>query len=227
MRKKIVITPSADWFNNIKAVLFDMDGTIIDTEPLHAQALQATLRQYGIEQNLAELDDRYHGQCDVDVYENLKEEINSTCETFIMIKEQILINIIKQFDQMTFARLLTPGLHQLLLTLNERQIKTGLVSASERSIIDLILKKTGLTNSFDLTLSRIDSTEYKPSPVPYLNAMRKLNVTAAETLIFEDSPTGLRAAQDSGAFVVAILTNKPLTSQIRNSIPTFADIILT
>ena len=80
-----------------------------------------------------------------------------------------------------------------------KNLKCGIVSASESEVVQSTLKKANILHFFDSITSRLTIGPNKPHPYPYQVAMKKLKVSPSETLIFEDSPTGLQAANNSGA----------------------------
>ncbi|MBL6990727.1 MAG: HAD family phosphatase [Bacteriovoracaceae bacterium] len=209
----------ASCFNQKQAVLFDMDGTILNTEPLHAKALQATLSSLGLpDYSASDLDQTYAGKSDLEVYQDLKDKLKATTMAdFINLKNQQFIWALNELPELEVAKLHAPGIHSLLSLLKGHKIKLGLVSASERDVIDTLLKKSGLLPFFDITISRTDTTNSKPHPDPYLSAMTQLQVSCDQVLIFEDSVTGLQAAKQSGASVIQVDLHAPLTPTQRQS----------
>lgn len=98
---------------------------------------------------------------------------------------------------------LMPGALAISKALNEAGYKQGLVSASPRPIVDGVL--SGMSEKyFDVTVAAGDIERTKPFPDPYIHAAAILGVDISQCLIFEDSPTGISAAEASGAFVVAL-----------------------
>ncbi len=86
----------------------------------------------------------------------------------------------------------------LLQEIKENEFSLGLVTSSERVITHALLEKSGYKKYFDLIITLQDVKDPKPHPGPYIMAMQQLNIGRLECVIFEDSPTGLRAALDSG-----------------------------
>jgi HAD superfamily hydrolase (TIGR01509 family) len=96
-----------------------------------------------------------------------------------------------------------PGALELLKDLHTNNIPTALVSASPRVLVDSVLKGVS-EHTFSFSLSADDVTNPKPDPEAYLKAAEKFQVDIRNCLIFEDSPTGVRAATSSGAFTIAV-----------------------
>ncbi|WP_372652816.1 HAD family hydrolase [Halobacteriovorax sp.] len=177
-----------------RSILFDMDGTLVNTEPLHAKALLNTLQELSPKRNfiIEELHQMFHGQGDNDVYKALETELSVSFDDFLTIKNKYFIKSISESE-----RILRPEITSLLEQLKKESYKIALVTASEKSAALCILEKENLKKYFDIILTREDSSETKPSPRPYLDAIEKLNIKKEDAFIFEDSETGIQAAIES------------------------------
>jgi HAD superfamily hydrolase (TIGR01509 family) len=181
-----------------QAVLFDMDGLFIDSEPDWHAAESEMMRSNGYnwtpEDQLNSLGGPLHRVT----------EYMSNCLKGRKTPEQLANLIIEEMKKRMSGQVsLMPGALDFSRELSERGVPQALVSASPRPIVDAVL--TGLSEKyFSVSVAAGDIERTKPFPDPYLHAARLLNVDIKQCLIFEDSPTGLTAAKASGAFVVGI-----------------------
>lgn len=192
-------------FPSVKTLLFDMDGTLFNTEIYHTQALQ----KIGQEQKIMppfgprELHQLLMGKADHLVYELVKDwpgfPEHWNVHTFVQEKNRHLLEILKQVAGRDFF---SPDLESLLLAAKAKKFQLGVVTSSEKLITQELLRLVSLDQFFDFVLTRDDSLEVKPSAWPYLKAMEVLGAQHEETLIFEDSDVGLMAAASSHAHVI-------------------------
>lgn len=194
-------------------VLFDMDGTIINSEHWHFEALIQTL----------ELDDNfdwhpYVGMPDTTLFQLLKPELDAqTILELIEQKNKILISHIQKKSPEEIESQVTSGVRDFLLFLKARSIPASLVSASEQMIVDNLIDTLKLRPFFVQLYGRESSARTKPSPSPYLHAMRDHRVQSTKTLIIEDSVTGVESALSSGAQVLRMVAHLDETSKRRYS----------
>ncbi len=189
----------------VDSIIFDMDGTMVNTEPLHAKAAVMVLNEMGIELDLESCLAKYYGMTDIDVLKLTCPHLND--EQLEQTIEQKNLHLVKIFDQLRpeeKSSYVTPGLFEFFEYLKFHNKKIAVISASEDIVVDSTLNCFAIEPFVDLKMGRGQTLLTKPHPQPYLEGMRRLQSTPERTLIFEDSPTGLKSAIASGALVVRI-----------------------
>ncbi|MBC7539695.1 MAG: HAD family phosphatase [Bacteriovorax sp.] len=187
------------------AILFDMDGTLVNTEPLHAKAAVLVLAEMGVEVDLMSTIDQFYGMTDYVVLKTVcpqltDEEINKAIEQ----KNFHLIKIFRALAHHEKDQYITPGLFPFLNHLKKENKKMAVVSASEDIVVVETLKCFGIDHFMQLQMGRNQTALTKPHPDPYLEAMKRLKTTHIHTLIFEDSPTGIKSAVATNAQVIRV-----------------------
>ncbi len=184
----------------LAAVLFDMDGLMIDSEPLWTVAEEELAEQFG-----GAWDDAIKAQVvgtrlEVAVPAILRHYgVAPTPETVATTSAALLARMVELFTE-TLPVL--PGVHALLTALREEGVPVALVSSSYRSLVDAALA-TGL-GPFDLTLAGDEVVRGKPDPEPYLTAAAGLGVSPTRCVVLEDSPAGVASGEAAGCAVVAV-----------------------
>jgi HAD superfamily hydrolase (TIGR01509 family) len=185
----------------IKAVLFDMDGVLIDAKDWHYEALNQALSLFGMEIS------RYDHLVTYDGLPTKKKLEMLTLERGLPRALHNFINDMKQefTFQLGYAKCKPTFNHQYALSkLRERGYKLASCSNSIRKTMDVLFERSALTNYFDFYISNQDVKEPKPSPEMYLVAMNRLGFQPEECLILEDNEHGIKAANDSGAHLLVI-----------------------
>jgi len=181
-----------------EAVLFDMDGLFIDSEPDWHAAESEMMRSNGYDWTPQDQLKCLGGPL------TRVTEYMSECLKGSKSSEQLTNLIVAQMQKRMSGKVsLMLGALEFSRELNQIRIPQALVSASPRPIVDAVL--TGMNEKyFALSVAAGDIERTKPYPDPYLHAANLLGVNIENCIIFEDSPTGLTAARASGAFVVGI-----------------------
>ena len=180
------------------AVFFDMDGLLVDSEPEWLKSESEITAAYGYQWTsqdqvaclggpLSRVGQYMHDKCNQaetpDFFTNKLVEVQS--------------------EKMRSHTPFMPGAYELVKDLQKNGVKTGLVSASPRIIVDAVLDNVG-AELFPFSISSDDVERTKPHPDAYLRAAQLTNSAIENCLVFEDSLTGVGAATNSGAWLVAV-----------------------
>lgn len=177
----------------LKAVIFDMDGVIADTEPLHERSRDVLLEKLGLD--VAALSPRAFAKSKRTFWGEIVAEYHLpyTVEELTLKEFAILIDIAKNSGLQP-----TNGLLQVLQALRAEGFQTAVASSSDREYVETILRITGTASFFDSVSCGNEVKAAKPAPDVYLNALEKLGIGAEEALAVEDSDTGSAAAAAAG-----------------------------
>lgn len=183
----------------IRAVCFDCDGLMFNTEHVFYDAGQELFARRGIEMN-SEIMNLMLGRRPQESFQRVVDHLQLD-ET----AEQLLAESRIIFEAYLETRLETmTGLLELITAINERQLPVGVATSSPRHYLNNILSRFALADVFRITLTAEDVEHGKPHPEIYLRAAAGLGVEPAEMLVLEDTETGCRAGVSAGAHVVAV-----------------------
>lgn len=192
----------------IRAIVFDLDGVLVDAAPWHYESFVKALRVFGYNLSPEEHDKHFNG---LPTSEKLRL---LSSQTAFPKKLHRLVNSLKQkFTDEIFNERCQPLPHirQLLEELKSRGYKLAVASNSRRATIDMVLAKMEIGAFFDVILSHEQVLRPKPAPDIYLTAFSELGVDATHTLIVEDAPAGIQAARASGATVLQVSSPDQVT----------------
>ena len=186
------------------AVLFDLDGVTIDTEPLYTRSEIRLFGDYGVE--IPEEDWPLFRGCSEEAFFDLsiaRYGITENRDIFIQKGRQYVVDEFKK--NIPFV----PGFKNLIGRISAGYI-TGLVTASPLRILDWIRESKKLDDYFQYIISGEETELNKPHPLPYIEMMDRIGVDPENTVIIEDSLPGLRSALGSGAHVIAMAGSVPI-----------------
>ncbi len=185
----------------IKAILFDMDGVLIDAKEWHYEALNRALQLFGHEISRY---DHLHSFDGLPTREKLKMISE---EAYLPTALHGFINSLKQKYTMEFIQTQCRPVFQheyLLSNLKNDGYRIAVCSNSIRSTIECMMEKAALMPYIDLIMSNEDVVNSKPDPEIYLKAMERFALDAKECLICEDNKNGIKAALASGGHLLKI-----------------------
>ena len=189
--------------NKIRAVLFDMDGVLIDAKDWHYEALNKALGLFGIEIN------RYDHLTTFDGLPT-KVKLQKLSKRFYLPEAlHPFINEIKQtYTKEIIYQKCHPMFHHeyALAKLHKEGYKIAVCSNSVRKSIELMMDKADLARYIDMIVSNEDVTKSKPDPEMYNVTMKKFCLQPNECIVVEDNPQGIQAGKASGAAVLEVAT---------------------
>jgi HAD superfamily hydrolase (TIGR01509 family) len=183
----------------IRAVLFDMDGVLVDSEPLHFRATRAALGPRGV--GYTERDNQaFFGATDAEMLRVLRIlfDLPQSTAALVEAKTAHLVALIRGQGRPL------PGVPDVPLWLAGLGLPLGLVTASRRPVIQAVLEVVGLDRAFAAIVSGDEVARGKPAPDGFLMAARRLDVAPDRCLVVEDSRNGVLAAKGAGMVVAAI-----------------------
>ena len=205
----------------LRAVIFDFDGVITDSEILHFRAFNVVLAQFGFQLTKQEYYRDYLGMTDTDCYRALIDEGR------LPIGEAGIQDLVRQktrvFEQLARTEgKIIEGVREFLDMLSAAGVPIAICSGALRAEIELILEEAGLRHYFDVVVSAEEVKRGKPDPEGFLLALRKLNdqwgepIAPEGCIVIEDSHWGLNAAQAARMRTVAV-TNTYDAAQLQQA----------
>lgn len=191
----------------MKAVIFDLDGTLVDSEPNYLEAERRLLAGYGISFD-EEAKREYIGRSTRDVLEAIRTRygLAADVETLSAVKNRLYLEIAGRGTPVF------PEMRKLLDRLAGARYPLALASGSSAEAVDAVLAITALRDSFDVAVSADEVALGKPAPDLFLETARRLGVAPGRCVVLEDSQHGVEAARRAGMRCIAIpyLIDPPL-----------------
>ena len=193
----------------IKALIFDFDGLILDTETPEFDVLQEIYTEYNTELSIEKWGQIIGGigETNFDPLLELEKLVGAK-----ITRDDLEKRWRKESNARIALNPILPGVLELLNEAQDRALKLAVASSSPHSWVDTHLQRLGIFDRFDHIICADDVTRTKPSPELFLLALSRLKLRADKAIIFEDSPNGVKAANAAGVFVVAV--PNPVTSQL-------------
>lgn len=184
----------------IKGVIFDLDGVIVNTEPLHELCEKQILKQYNVRIS-KEIFEKIKGLSDVDAFRFYISHFKIDEHPSLLIdkKKQLYMKLLKRKAR------LYPGFKTLAKQCR-RKFKIGLATSSSKQNVHVLLKHFDIKQYFDALVTAEDVRLTKPYPDSYLKIAEKLHIKPNQCLVIEDSVHGITAAKTAGAKCIAVST---------------------
>ncbi len=186
----------------VKAIIFDMDGVLVDSESFHLRAYNKILARYGKSISAAEF---HKGFGSLPAKEKLRNWLD--------INDESELNRLSGERDSCFGQLINDHLVPskdaacILENMKNSGFRLGLATSASRESADLILKKLEIEDYFESIICANDFRQGKPDPEIFLNAAGRLNVNASDCVVIEDSRHGIEAARNAGMKCIAVATS--------------------
>jgi beta-phosphoglucomutase len=182
-----------------KALIFDMDGTMIDNMMVHHRAWQQQLAIEGYNYSLSEIIAQFHGK-NLDIIERIFGDKYSPDERLRFSNDKEA-----KYREMYRPDLkLIDGLHEMLAIAFENDIPMAIGTAAQYANVNLVLDTLNIRNYFSAIVADVDVEKGKPDPEVFLKAAAKMGVCPEHCLVFEDSPVGAKTAENAGMKAIII-----------------------
>lgn len=186
----------------IKAIIFDLDGVISDTEELQSSVEVGILKKHGIEMSSGEITEKYAGVSEKEWMEKVLDDCGVSIDISTVVKEKWdrLMSLPKN------SILPIAGAPGLINELKSQKFKLGVASASIMKFIEHVLSELQLKDKFDAITSAEEVEFGKPNPAVFLLAAERLRVQPEECVVIEDGINGMKAAKKAGMKCIGLVS---------------------
>lgn len=182
----------------LKAVFFDLDGTLANTDPIHFLTWQGFLRNYGLDIDEEFYKAKISGRLNCLIVRDILPELSAAEGSRVADdKEAFFRRIAVDLQPIS-------GLMELLQWVEDQGLKMALVTNAPRENVEFMLGVLKVEDKFERVILASELPVGKPDPAPYLLALQEFGVSASEAIAFEDSPSGIRSAAGAGIFTVGV-----------------------
>ncbi len=189
-----------------RAIVFDMDGVVLDSPPMHLHSWQQTLAPLGVELTAADHYPLEGLPTEVTAQRLTEQFLGKACSER---EARQLADTKRALFREMFNPTCVPGIPPLLHDLQGRGYRLGLVTGSARSVVDESLAPAGVADFFEVIVTSDEVSSGKPAPEPYRTAADRLGLSPSRCLAVENAPLGIRSAKAAGMGCVALQTTLP------------------
>jgi HAD superfamily hydrolase (TIGR01509 family) len=182
----------------ISAILFDLDGTLVNSDPVHFITWQEVLSAFDLTIDRTFYQKHISGRLNSEIVRDILPQLS--------LEEGLKVANEKEarFRQLGDRLQPMPGLLNLLDWSAQRQLKQAVVTNAPRANAQFMLKALKLNSTFSTVILAEEAVRGKPDPEPYLLALEKLNLTKEAAIAFEDSPSGVTSATRAGLYTIGV-----------------------
>lgn len=182
----------------LSAILFDLDGTLANTDPIHFTLWQNILKDYGIQLDKDFYQQNISGNTNAQVVAKVLPELSA------QEGEQMGIDKEAMYRKQAKTLAPTPGLARLIQLTDKIPLKRAVVTNAPRENAEHMLEALQLTEIFPIVIVSDDAPPGKPDPAPYKLGLERVGVNSSNAIAFEDSNTGIRSAVAAGIYTIGV-----------------------
>ena len=188
----------------LKAILFDLDGTLIDSEHFYFDCWNEILAEVGAQLTYDDWLDNYAGTTVYANAQKLKDKygIAAPVDELVERRRQLTVDRFKNTDVN-----LMPFVPETLAYFQRKGLRMAIATSSQREDVNAIFERNGLSGYFEFMVTRSDVSSGKPHPESYLLCVEKLGISKEECIVLEDTQTGVTAAKAAGLTCLAVQSN--------------------
>ena len=202
-RVNLATSPTPSLGNMLAAILFDLDGTLVDTDPAHFQAWQTLLREdYDLEIDIDYYHRHFNGRTNAEIIGDILPRLSPAERLHLADTKEARFRAAAG-DLQALA-----GFNELFDRLRAAGLKAATVTNAPRANAEFLLAALGLSTAFDTVVLAEEASAGKPDPAPYKLALERLGLESKVAIAFEDSPSGVKAAVAAGLATIGITTTR-------------------
>lgn len=187
----------------LEAILFDLDGTLADTDSIHFAVWQDILVRYDLDIDRDFYRKRISGRTNSKIIKDIIPQLTLEDAWQLATEKE------ETYRRLANSLLPTPGLDKLIELTDKASIKRAVVTNAPEDNATYMLKVLRLTSTFPTVIMAKDAPPGKPDPAPYKLALSRLGVRSRNAIAFEDSAAGIRSAVGAGIYTIGITSSHP------------------
>ena len=187
----------------LEAILFDLDGTLADTDSIHFAVWQDILIRYDLDIDRAFYRQRISGRTNSKIIKDIIPQLTLEDAWKLATEKE------ETYRRLANSLLPTPGLNRIIELIDRAALKKAVVTNAPEDNATYMLKILRLTDIFPTVILAKDAPPGKPDPAPYEQALNRLMVKSKRAIAFEDSAAGIRSAIGAGIYTIGITSSHP------------------
>ncbi len=190
----------------MKAIIFDMDGVVVNSEPIHQRSEIEALAGFGLHLETKDLHP-YAGTTRLAFQEGIEKQYHffPDWKAVFQHKDQRFFELMEEVEAM-------PGVLDLIHAIKQEGLLLALATSGQKRSVDFVLQKFSLQTVFDTIVCAGDVTQSKPHPEVFLTAAQRLHTDPLTCVVFEDSINGIRAGKAANMYTIGLTSTFPSTA---------------